>query len=136
MKRYGPINITLEQVKNDYNNIVQNTHFINNGRVPLDDDLKPISSDMINVLMLLGTNGLHFLDKVLRSKAVDKFSEDDIMETYQLCDGFGQLSAQELNEINGGWDWSHVRDSSVEALQRAEDFAKQKIIEIYNNYKE
>lgn len=36
--------------------------------------------------------------------------------TYCRGDGFGGLTSGELLEINGGWDWSHVRDSSDDAI--------------------
>ena len=135
MTRYGPKTISLEQVQKNYDSIPESTYF-NQKTKPLVDNIKPISSEMVEILMLLGLNGLHFLDRVLRSQAVRGFSSSDIFETYCLCDGFGLLSAKELSEINDGWDWSHVRDSSVEALLNAENFAKQKIIDIYNNYSE
>lgn len=34
----------------------------------------------------------------------------------QACDGYGSLTARELTEQGLSWDWSHVRDSSPEAL--------------------
>jgi hypothetical protein len=37
-------------------------------------------------------------------------------EVYQLGDGFGRLPPEMLAEINDGYDWSHVRDSSDEAF--------------------
>lgn len=43
-------------------------------------------------------------------------SRSEIWQAYCLCDGFGKLSPRELKGINGGWDWSHIRDSSTEAL--------------------
>lgn len=39
-------------------------------------------------------------------------------EVYCLGDGFGNLPPEELAAINDGWDWSHVRDSSPEAMAR------------------
>lgn len=36
-------------------------------------------------------------------------------------DGFGHLPESELLEINDGWDWSHIRDSSDEGIQRMSD---------------
>jgi hypothetical protein len=37
---------------------------------------------------------------------------------YCVADGFGECSPEELAEINGGWDWSHVRDSSSGAVRK------------------
>ena len=37
---------------------------------------------------------------------------------YAEGDGFGKRTPAELREINGGWDWSHIRDSSPEAKVR------------------
>lgn len=35
---------------------------------------------------------------------------------YCKGDGFGKRTPQELEKVNGGWDWSHIRDSSEEAV--------------------
>jgi hypothetical protein len=37
---------------------------------------------------------------------------------YAEGDGFGNRTAAELREINDGFDWSHVRDSSDEGVER------------------
>jgi hypothetical protein len=37
---------------------------------------------------------------------------------YAEGDGFGYRTVAELREINGGFDWSHVRDSSDEGVER------------------
>jgi len=36
---------------------------------------------------------------------------------FVMCDGFGKRTAAELADMD--WDWSHVRDSSDEAIARA-----------------
>lgn len=41
---------------------------------------------------------------------------EEAWSLYCLADGFGRRTPDELLEINDGWDWSHVRDSSPEAL--------------------
>ena len=38
-------------------------------------------------------------------------------EVYCLADGFGKMTSDQLREINGGWDWSHIRDSSADAIE-------------------
>lgn len=38
-------------------------------------------------------------------------------EVYCLADGFGKMSPKQLIEINDGWDWSHIRDSSDDAIK-------------------
>lgn len=43
---------------------------------------------------------------------------DHQMEVYALADGFGYLDRDTLAEINDGWDWSHIRDSTDEGWQR------------------
>ena len=45
-------------------------------------------------------------------------------EIYLECDGFGDTRTGEARQrmveyMAGGWDWSHVRDSSDEAIERA-----------------
>jgi len=47
------------------------------------------------------------------------------MEVYTLADGFGYLDAATLSEINDGWDWSHVRDSTEEGWQRMADWLRE-----------
>lgn len=136
MKRFGPKFLTIEQVTNDYFSVIDSTHNIPQGmKEPTDPSLKEISLDMSEVLMILGLEGLHFLDKVLRSQSVCGLTPSDCWDVYCLCDGFGRLSPKDLSLINDGWDWSHVRDSSPEALKEAETLAKQKVIDIYNKYK-
>lgn len=39
-------------------------------------------------------------------------------ELYALADGFGRCTPAQLREINGGYDWSHVRDSSEAGVER------------------
>jgi hypothetical protein len=47
------------------------------------------------------------------------------IEVYLACDGFGDTSKpgplrDDIREyMNGGWDWSHVRDSSPQGFSRA-----------------
>ncbi len=47
------------------------------------------------------------------------------VEVYLSCDGFGdtsrpgELRDQIRDYMNGGWDWSHVRDSSPQGFSRA-----------------
>jgi hypothetical protein len=42
-------------------------------------------------------------------------------ELYVMADGFGQHDAETLATINGGYDWSHIRDSTPEAYTRMAD---------------
>lgn len=42
-----------------------------------------------------------------------------------LCNGYGQLTSIELIEQGLMWDWSHVRDSDTEALQKVYDKLKE-----------
>lgn len=37
---------------------------------------------------------------------------------YYMADGFGVQTPTELDRINGGYDWSHFRDSSEEAFEQ------------------
>lgn len=45
-------------------------------------------------------------------------TEAEATELFCMGDGFGTRTAAELAEINSGWDWSHIRDSSPEAWAR------------------
>lgn len=137
MKHYGPKSITLNQVNNSYESIVSNTHFIPpKGKNQIDTsllkDIKPISPDMIPLLMILGLTGLNFISKVLRFSEYNWLTSQEQWEAYCLCDGFGKKTPAELKEINEGWDWSHVRDSSPEALLEAENYIKSRLVSLYN----
>ena len=56
---------------------------------------------------------LHF-----RSEKAFKISKQDHLELMAECDGYGKMSQLDLIEKQLTWDWSHVRDSSDEALDR------------------
>lgn len=136
MKHYGPKSINLNQVNNDYNSIISNTHFIppkskNEMDISQLRNVKPISPQMIPLLMALGLNGLSFLSKVLRDEN-NWLSSQEKWEAYCLCNGFGKKTPLELKDINDGWDWSHVRDSSNDAILDAENFIKDRLIVLYN----
>jgi len=52
-----------------------------------------------------------------------RLSSEDRFEVYCLGDGFGDTSSGEgrewlRNYCEGGYDWSHVRDSSPESIVR------------------
>ncbi len=48
----------------------------------------------------------------------DILTDGQAWTLYCMGDGFGSLAPGILSGINGGWDWSHVADSSREALAR------------------
>ena len=41
------------------------------------------------------------------------------VEAMTLCNGYGQMTDKELKEKDLTWDWSHVRDSTPDALAEA-----------------
>jgi hypothetical protein len=132
--RLGLKKIELAQVINDYNSIIENTHFNVPDDKVIPEDLKKIESLDVGMLMALGTVGLHFVGTVIRSKLEGyELAAQQEWEIYCICDGFGKLPPEELKEINEGWDWSHIRDSSPEALLEAEHLVKNFLLEIYNN---
>lgn len=49
-----------------------------------------------------------------------KLSDIQMWKAYCEADGFGYRTSEELREINGGWDWSHIRDSSYRGWKRME----------------
>lgn len=137
MKRYGLKTISIQMVMKDYSSIIENTHFhvndTNIEEIMNDSSLKELSLNDTGMLMALGTEGLHFLSLVIRTTIEGyELSADQEWEIYCECDGFGKLSSEELKEINGGWDWSHIRDSSAEALKNAELKAKEILVDLYN----
>lgn len=132
--RLGLKRIELSTVINDYDSIIENTHFHIEDNAEIPETLKKIESHDVGMLMALGTSGVHFISTVLRS-VLDGYelSSEQEWEIYCLCDGFGSLTSEELKEINDGWDWSHIRDSTVESLLLAEHLTKSYLLEIYNN---
>jgi len=52
-----------------------------------------------------------------KGELTDRIGESVSWECYTAADGFGAgLLSDELMEINDGWDWSHIRDSSDQAF--------------------
>jgi len=49
-------------------------------------------------------------------------TEDEHNKAVAMCDGYGEKSVAELKDLDLTWDWSHVRDSSDEALAKAEAY--------------
>lgn len=46
-------------------------------------------------------------------------------EARARCDGFGRMSIQELEDLGALFDWSHVRDSSEDAIESAASFIRE-----------
>lgn len=135
MYRYSLKQININLVLHSYEDLINGTQFHLKELDEIPEDLKAISINDAEMLMVLGTNGLHFLNTVLRYGGIEGYSlsAEQEWEIYCTCDGFGELSSEELKEINDGWDWSHIRDSSFEALLKAEHLAKKFLIDIYNS---
>jgi len=53
---------------------------------------------------------------LVTGKCYYDISSKERYDVYCLADGFGKMSRSELLQVNGGWDWSHVRDSSPESV--------------------
>lgn len=47
------------------------------------------------------------------------------VQAWTLCDGFGHCDLNELDRI--GWDWSHVRDSSDEAMIKTAEYIRRRV---------
>lgn len=57
-----------------------------------------------------------------------KISLTEHHQAMALCDGYGKLTITELGEKGLLHDWSHVRDSSVEALRNVRSFIETAIL--------
>lgn len=53
-----------------------------------------------------------------------KLTTADRWRVYCEADGFGYQRPAALKKINGGYDWSHVRDSTIDGWKRMEDKIK------------
>jgi len=49
-----------------------------------------------------------------------KLESKEMWKVYCQADGYGYQRASELRKINGGWDWSHIRDSTIDGWKRME----------------
>jgi hypothetical protein len=49
-----------------------------------------------------------------------KLTSKQSWSVYKVADGFGLQHPSALREINGGWDWSHIRDSTIDGWKRME----------------
>jgi len=63
------------------------------------------------------------LHKYLCATSVDAqtLTTEQHLECVALCDGYGKRTKAQLVADGLQWDWSHVRDSSDEAISRAYD---------------
>jgi len=59
-------------------------------------------------------------------------SDEIQWEAYCAADGFGWLAPEALEDINDGWDWSHIRDSSPAGKARIAYFLRSKLRSIFN----
>ncbi len=48
----------------------------------------------------------------------------EMTTAFGLGDGLGSRSAEEMTNINSGWDWSHVRDSSPAAIRAMAEYLR------------
>jgi hypothetical protein len=60
--------------------------------------------------------------------AMFQLTTEDDERARVLCDGFGRMSAAMLWELEALFDWSHVRDSSPEAIAEAATFIRDKAL--------
>lgn len=51
---------------------------------------------------------------------MNKLTANMHWKVYCEADGYGYQRGSELRKINGGYDWSHVRDSSIDGWKRME----------------
>ncbi len=56
----------------------------------------------------------------------DVLPSDDLWGVYCEGDGYGHLPPEMLAEINEGWDWSHVRDSTPEGWARMAGYLRER----------
>lgn len=49
-----------------------------------------------------------------------KLDNQQMYDVYCEADGFGKCSRSQLLKLNGGWDWSHIRDSTIDGWRRME----------------
>lgn len=54
----------------------------------------------------------------------DVLNKDDHDLAMSLCDGYGKLTVEQLHEKGLTWDWSHVRDATVESLAECRAFVE------------
>ena len=47
-----------------------------------------------------------------------------------LADGFGQMTGAQLRELEIGFDWSHVRDSTEAGHKRVAEYLRKNLAEI------
>lgn len=58
-----------------------------------------------------------------------KLDSKQMWKVYCQADGYGWRRASELRKINGGYDWSHIRDSTIDGWKRMEKKIKSFIVE-------
>ncbi|MEE9471800.1 MAG: hypothetical protein V3W32_08760 [Gemmatimonadota bacterium] len=59
------------------------------------------------------------------TKSIVQLTVEDDEAARVLCDGFGEMSAAMLWNLEATFDWSHVRDSSERAIRKAAAFIRE-----------
>ena len=57
-----------------------------------------------------------------KGKFREFLNTEQAYECYKLADGFGPWDSHLEEYFKGGWDWSHIRDSSWEAHERIAEY--------------
>ncbi len=70
-----------------------------------------------------------FIVDHMHYKGTVRLSSEDFIKAYLLGDGMGKLSFEEAKKQD--FDWSHIRDSSVNALEEINKF----ILKLYEEDK-
>lgn len=93
------------------------TNTVTLDRVEVLTHLLNLETDWALIVATLGHSG--FAGSLLH--------RDDKWAAYCMCDGFGSMTPDQLLKLNDGWDWSHIRDSSQDALTQVAIFVKGRI---------
>jgi hypothetical protein len=91
------------------------------------------AGNTVSIDTLLAATTIH---DYLFGKRADDLSYEARVAVYLECDGFGDTRTGESRDLmveymKGGWDWSHVRDSSPAGLSRALNML---VTEVYPDY--
>lgn len=60
--------------------------------------------------------------------AMFQLTEKDEIRARELCDGFGRMTVRQLTSLDALFDFSHVRDSTPEAIAAAATFIRDKAL--------
>ena len=115
---------TLLEVIKTYRDLQDENEFDPRIRVVTETDEQVIEQAMELSGLKQAAEDLKFLAQHLGHDGEfrKQFTADEHIMARSYCNGFGEFNSRELAQQDFCWDWSHVRDSTPEALAECRQY--------------